>query len=853
MLRRFLFSAVFCTCSSTLFAAGQFVPFVIPAEPKSDSVIGINSWDAIDVRHERLTARRAHFFCKEDRVRLWGVNLSFAANFPSRKDARHIAARLAHAGVNTVRCHHMDTALWPRGIWDEREPTRLKAEALDRLDYFIDQLARHGIWVNINLHVGREHSKYIGLPKVNRKYDKISCLFTPQIIEAQKHYARDLLTHVNRYRNVQYADDPAVAIIEITNENSFFMWAAEDTLRTLPEFYRKILEGQYNAWLGRKYGSDRKAQAAWAAGVEPPGENLLENGVFRDLAADGTPSGWNIEQHEACRASTRGTTYKSKRALRVDIERIDETDWHLQLTGGGFALEKGKYYTLAFDAAAESPREIRCGVSQAHSPWGNLGLSQTARLTERWKTWTLGFVARQSDDTCRISFTLGQSKIPLYLANVQLRPGGRVGLGEGESIEQGTVRLYGHNESPARALDRMIFLAETEKRYFDDMRSFIREDLDCDALVTGTIVFGPLGLYGQSDMDFIDAHAYWQHPRFPGRPWDRGNWLINQKPMVDHPDEAPLFRLAAQRLKGKPYTVSEYNHPAPLDSQAECVPLISSFAAMQDWDGIWLYTYSHSGDEWGRDHLNGFFDIDTNPAKWGFMRAGTAIFREKGLNPLSGQVVVRLGQRPDMLADVAELHMQYDRDMWDLVGDRAGALERTVVDRRVYVSFESELSTPAMEEPQIMTAWEVEDGKGGFMAAGGAGVLAGHRRRILELSEGYAEVKAPEFCAITATALDGRPWFRSDEILITACGRCENTDMEFSKDRQTVGRQWGHGPVRIETVEGRIIVPDGNWKCRALEPDGTVGRDVPIRSKGGRTYIEIGPQYETMWYFLSRE
>jgi hypothetical protein len=48
-------------------------------------------------------------------------------------------------------------------------------------------------------------------------------------------------------------------------------------------------------------------------------------------------------------------------------------------------------------------------------------------------------------------------------------------------------------------------------------------------MVTGTIVFGPLGLYAQSDMDFIDSHAYWQHPQFPNRPWDSGDWLMNRR------------------------------------------------------------------------------------------------------------------------------------------------------------------------------------------------------------------------------------------------------------------------------------------------------------------------------------
>ena len=105
--------------------------------------------------------------------------------------------------------------------------------------------------------------------------------------------------------------------------------------------------------------------------------------------------------------------------------------------------------------------------------------------------------------------------------------------------------------------------------------------------------------------------------------------------MTDYPDQATLFRIAAERLAGKPFTLSEYNHPAPLDAQAECVPMIASFAAAQDWDGIWLFDYSGSTNAWSRQTMSGFFDIDTNPAKWGFMRAGAAIFRERQAPPLA--------------------------------------------------------------------------------------------------------------------------------------------------------------------------------------------------------------------------
>ena len=844
---------VLCVLICPRASAEDLIPFVIPAKPNLKSPIAVSSFEPIGVDNDRLQASGGHFSRGSDHVRIWGVNLSFGANMPTHADAPHVAARLAAAGVNSVRCHHMDTSRWPRGLWNSKDGKTIEPEALDRLDYFIDQLARRGIYVNINLHVGRAHSQYIGLPETNRQYDKISNIFTPALIDAQKDFARQLLGRVNPYRKVRYADDPAVAFVEITNENSFFMWSSEQTLRTLGPYYAEILQKQFNAWLAQEYGSNEKLRKAWSAGVEPLGANLLENAALKRSASGGQiPDGWQLEQHSDCRASLSARRYRSRDALRIEVDKADQTEWHLQFKQNDLSVEAGRYYTVTFEAAGESPRKLDCGVSQTHEPWQNLGLSRQADLAQDWQTFRFGFVAKADDKNARLSFAFGGSNTPFYLANVQFCLGGRVGLAEQESVQNGSVTVYAYNEARQRTIDRMRFLAETEKSYFDDMRSFIRNDLGCRALVTGTIVFGPLGLYAQSDMDFIDAHAYWQHPRFPGRPWDQGNWLVEQKPMVDYPDQSPLFRLAAQRLEGKPYTVSEYNHPAPLDSQAECVPMIASFGAAQDWDGIWLYTYSHSSDDWGRESMNGFFDIDTNSAKWGFMRAGTAIFRDAAIKPLGGRLVVSLNSTLDVVSDLVKLHLEHDGNMWDIVSAASGTAEKVGLDRPVYLSLRSGSGDSQSGPGRVKLTWSADDREGVYMAAGGAGVLAGHTGKFEQDSNGYANVSSPPYAVITATPLDGVPWPESNKILITACGRCENTGMKFSQDRRTVGREWGRAPVRIEAVEGTVMVPVGRWRCQALGPDGLVRADVPVRVAGDVNYVDMSPRHGTMWYLLTR-
>jgi hypothetical protein len=96
-----------------------------------------------------------HFTQDGVRVKIWGVNLTFAGNFPTHADANTAALRLAAAGVNSVRCHHMDTSNYPSGIWNPTDGVTIYPEALDRFDYYVNELARRGIYTNLNLHVGR--------------------------------------------------------------------------------------------------------------------------------------------------------------------------------------------------------------------------------------------------------------------------------------------------------------------------------------------------------------------------------------------------------------------------------------------------------------------------------------------------------------------------------------------------------------------------------------------------------------------------------------------------------------------------------------------------------------------------
>jgi hypothetical protein len=206
-------------------------------------------------------------------IRLNGTNLTGPANFPSKKDAEQIGDRLARFGINCVRLHYMDSDYG--NFLQEKEPgiiennsdtqRNLDPKQLDRLDYLISVFKKKGIYVDMNLHVARWWDDRDGFPHQDQRptFDKGLDNFEPRMIELQKEYARKLLTHVNPYTSLPYTDEPAIAVIELNNENSLFNQYFKGSIDKLPDPYAFEFRKQWNMWLKNKYKTTKDVREAW--------------------------------------------------------------------------------------------------------------------------------------------------------------------------------------------------------------------------------------------------------------------------------------------------------------------------------------------------------------------------------------------------------------------------------------------------------------------------------------------------------------------------------------------------------------------------------------------------------------
>ncbi len=342
---------------------------------------------------------------------------------------------------------------------------------------------------------------------------------------------------------------------------------------------------------------------------------------------------WNVEQHEgaAVDAAVEGGT------AILRMRKPGSAGWHAQFNQSKLAVKKGAVYTVSFRAAADRDRKVSLCLMQAHEPWRDLGLRTNLALTKEPQPFVFTFIATDDDAVARLSFAdMNQEGAEFRIGELSFKAGGRVGLGEGESLENRNIRVPKFAESRALPAggrrDWIRFLWETERKHWTGIERFLKEELGVKVPVVGTIVATSTPNL-MSDMDVVDSHAYWQHPQFPGKAWDMDNWLVKNISMVDYPDDATVTRLAFQRVAGKPHMVSEYNHPAPNTHAGEGPLFVAAFGALQDWDAIFLYTYSHEEKETKAGCIPSFFSIAQHPTIMANVPVASLLFRRGDLRP----------------------------------------------------------------------------------------------------------------------------------------------------------------------------------------------------------------------------
>lgn len=203
-------------------------------------------------------------------IRFWAVNTGLDPREPvtvpplwskDDRDLLHHARFLAKRGVNMVRLHRQIspdlTARPDAAITDIDEAER------DAIWRTVAAMRQQGIYTTL--------SPYWGVPMKFAPHWNIAggpgqpalglLFFDPQLEAAYRQWLRRLLTEPNPYTGLPLAKDPALAILQLQNEDSLLFW----TVDSIQGPQREALERRFTDFVRSKYGSLPAAQLAWRA------------------------------------------------------------------------------------------------------------------------------------------------------------------------------------------------------------------------------------------------------------------------------------------------------------------------------------------------------------------------------------------------------------------------------------------------------------------------------------------------------------------------------------------------------------------------------------------------------------
>jgi len=202
-------------------------------------------------------------------VKFWGV--CAGCNINENEQAMATRARYyAKHGINMVRQHPVFDVLGPL------RNGRFDARALDAWDRWFAALKKQGIYMTWSVFYPLRISENDGYPPellqeleagrdgLRSTYGVVN--FSRKLQDLQIAYVKALLEHVNPYTKLAYKDDPALAVLEVHNEDCVFfhnpITGLSNPATKMPN-HARMLRRMFCDWAKGRYGTDEALRKAW--------------------------------------------------------------------------------------------------------------------------------------------------------------------------------------------------------------------------------------------------------------------------------------------------------------------------------------------------------------------------------------------------------------------------------------------------------------------------------------------------------------------------------------------------------------------------------------------------------------
>ncbi|MCL2645749.1 MAG: hypothetical protein FWD61_01945 [Phycisphaerales bacterium] len=262
--------------------ADRFVPFTPDHDRfQSSAVLDLRSLnEAFAGEHGFVQAKDGHLVFSKNQasVRFWAVNGIGVEADKFTRDAAQIAAKtLAKRGVNLVRIHGP--------LFDDNgnaDPVKIQ-----RAIATVEELKMQGIYSYFSIYfpvwITPKPDNAVLKGYDGKTHPFAALMFNPDFQKQYQSWWTALLTTPSDKTGKRLIYDPAVAGVEIQNEDSLFFWTFND--KNIPETQLRLFESQFADFFKNDYTSLNEIR--WLAKQRLPRDNPAQNRIaFRPL--------WNI-------------------------------------------------------------------------------------------------------------------------------------------------------------------------------------------------------------------------------------------------------------------------------------------------------------------------------------------------------------------------------------------------------------------------------------------------------------------------------------------------------------------------------------------------------------------------------
>jgi len=500
--------------------------------------------------------------------------------------------------------------------------------------------------------------------------------------------------------------------------------------------------------------------------------------------------------------------------------------------------------------------------------WGEIEPPFLSEMEDKFSAWLR--TKYGDDEGLRRAWTAG-GKNPLAEGE-GIGPEHRIGMIRNTDFNEGFFRE--HPELQAAGRDQMRFYVELEEKYWTSCRDTLRQ-AGVKAPINATNWQGHgfttrPHMLGQSKLDYIDRHGYWDHPQGEGdSKWRIATALFHDLPMVKavEPDQDMLHYLgignlvtekAWEQVLGLPMTVSEWNTCLPNRFSLEGTGLMAAYGSLQGWDASLQFGYF--SPDWTDGLGDGSFDMLGNPPQI-----------------LQYPAVSTLWHRQDVAEAELVAESLYDEEgVFGLLEDRKPFPIAAALVGKVGYRFAGGKRQPVVKD--IAPFWDAKKrvarsvtGELHWDAARGLVRVNTPRTQAVigflsaepHILNDVRIVSPTGFGAAYVTAMDGTAPIRgASRLLITAVGPARNTGMEYEptdRKSQFDGLFWhlksaGTAPALIEAVTGDVriqTVMAQGMKAWSLDSVGKRIREVPLEILEDGIRLSLKSEYETVYYELN--